>query len=159
VLIQVANHGPLVLSTNYWTSDLAREGKVWCSVNAGAIRVLLPPDRYGDLSAMRTGKYCVLSRGPWTPGIVTAGQFICAIHDAPEDGVEILFDDGSEAPYVLMLTAASFDVLPAEPAVGREWLCSVWVARDGKPHKSLERICHWRRVERIPCLLPWNPHA
>jgi hypothetical protein len=53
-------------------------------------------------------------------------------------------------------TADSFDLLPAAPEPGREWICSVWTAKDGKPHKALERRCHWRTVSRIPCLEPWD---
>ena len=41
-MIQITNHGPLILSSNYWDSDLARAGKVWCSVNAGAVRPGFP---------------------------------------------------------------------------------------------------------------------
>lgn len=141
-MIEIHNHGPLILRTNYWDSDLARAGKIWCSVNAGAIRVLLPPAAYGVLGDMRAAKYCVLSRGPWPA-------------ERRKDAIEILWDDGSDNPFVLHLTPESFDLLPAEPEPGREWICSTWIAKDGKPHKSMERICHWRRVEKIPCLRAW----
>jgi hypothetical protein len=143
-MIQISNHGPLILSTNYWDSELAQAGKLFVSVNAGAIRVLLPPSRYGDLQDMRAGKACVLSRGPWPEQQLA-------------EGIELMWDDGSEAPYALFLTPESFDMLPGEPQGGREWICAVYVAKDGRPHKSLERRCHWRRVERIPCLeRGWN---
>lgn len=142
-LIEVHNHGPLILSSNYWNSDLAEAGKVFVSVNAGAIRVLLPPSRYGDLSEMRTGNECVLSRGPWPEAYV-------------KEAIEIMWDDGSDSPFALHLTPESFDMLPGEPEPGREWICSTWVAKDGKPHKSMERICHWRRAAKLPCLEPWK---
>lgn len=141
-MISVRNHGPIVLETNYWDSELARAGKLFASVNAGAIRLLLPPSAYGALNDMRTAKECVLSRGPW-PAM-----------KLPE-AVEILFDDGSDSPFALHLSPESFDLLPAEPEIGREWTLTVWVAKDGKPHKSLERICHWRRVSKLPCLEAW----
>lgn len=142
-IINVSNHGALITSTNYWDSDLAREGKVWVSVNGGAIRVLLPPNLYGDLADMRQGKYCLLSRGPWPAERVA-------------EAIEIMWEDGSDSPYALHLTPESFDLLPAEPEAGREWTCSTWTAKDGRPHKSLERICHWRRVPRIPWMKPWR---
>ena len=143
-MIEIHNHGPLILSTNYWDSELAREGKLFVSVNAGAIRILLPPQAYGWLSDMRMARECILSRGPLP-------------EQQEAEGIEILWDDGSDSPFALHLTAASFDLLPAEPEAGREWICSTWTAKDGRPHKSLERICHWRRVSKIPCLLPWQP--
>jgi hypothetical protein len=142
-VIEIHNHGPLILSTNYWDSELARAGKLYVSVNAGAIRVLLPAALYGVLAEMRTSKVCVLSRGPWPA-------------EQRKEAVEIMWDDGSDSPFALHLTPESFDLLPAKPEAGREWVCSVWTAKDGEPHKSLERVCHWRQVARIPCLEPWR---
>lgn len=142
-MIIVNNHGPLITSSNYWTSDLAIGGKVFVSVNAGAIRVLLPRERWGDLNDMRQSKYCVLSRGPWP-------------EQRQQEGIEIMWEDESDSPYCLHLTPESFDLLPSEPAPGREWVLSAWIEKDGHPHKSLERICHWRRVPKIPDLSPWK---
>lgn len=156
MLVQVDNHGPLIIGTNYWDSELARAGKVFVSVNAGAIRVLLPPAAYGWLSDMRTAKECVLSRGPWSIKGLLGIPGAPHVETAVVEGVEIMWDDGSDSPFVLHLTPASFDMLPAEPEPGREWVCSTWTAKDGRPHKALERICHWRRVAEIPCLEPWK---
>jgi hypothetical protein len=142
MIIRIDNRGPLIVATNYWESELAKAGKIFCSVNAGAIRVLMPPLGYRHLDDM-LGE-CVLSRGPW-PEL-----------DLPE-AVEILWDDGSPDPFVLHLTPESFDVLPAQPEAHKEWVISVWVEFQGslRPHKVLEQVCHWRRVEKIPCMLPW----
>lgn len=142
-LIEITNHGPLVTGSNYWGSDLAAAGKVWVSVNAGAVRILLPPSAYSWLADMRAARECVLSRGPWPA-------------EGKPEAVEIMWDDGSDSPFALHLTPASFDLLPAEPAPGREWICSAWTAKDGRPHKAVERVCHWRRVPRVPWLKPWR---
>lgn len=136
-MIRIENHGPLIRATNYWESELASSGKFWVSVNAGAVRILVPQSRYADLADMRAAKECVLSRGP-------------------DDAIEIMFDDGSDQPYALHLTPTSFDLLPTAPEPGREWLLTVWLAKDGQPHKALERVCHWRRSARIPDLRPWR---
>jgi hypothetical protein len=141
--IHVENHGPLIVSTNYWDLDMARGGKVFCSVNAGAIRILLPPQHRPALNAMRGAEYVILSRGPWPEA-------------RTEHGVEILFDDGTDEPYLLHLTEKSFDMLPAEPPPGREWILTVWDLKKGRPHKCLERPVRWRRVPRIPWMKPWK---
>lgn len=143
-MITVENHGPLVIATNYFDGPLARRGLIFCSVNAGAIRVLLPPAAWPSLGDMRAAKECVISRGPW------AAQRIA-------EAVEILFDDTSDNPFSLHLTPESFDLLPAEPEPGREWILSVWTQKDGAPHKAMERICHWRRSSELPDLRPWRP--
>ena len=185
-MLQITNHGPLITATNYWDSELAHAGKLFVSVNGGAIRVLLPPQLYSYLADMRAAKECVLSRGPWGqdyachycgrhpyPHAGALSRHIFADHgkiiSSPElqilnrdqrkqrkYSVEIMWDDGSDSPYALHLTPASFDSLPAEPVLGREWVLTVWTKKDTSPHKSLERKCHWRRVERIPCLAPWS---
>lgn len=142
-MLEIHNHGPLILATNYWQSEAAAAGKLYCSVNAGAIRLLLPPGFRPALNAMRAAREVVLSRGPWP----AAGA---------QEGVEIMFDDGSDSPWCAHLTADSFDMLPAEPPTGREWIISVWIEKKGKPHKSLERPCHWRRVPKIPWMTPWR---
>jgi hypothetical protein len=95
------------------------------------------------LDDMRTSRDVVLSRGPWL-----------AMH--LEEAVEFLFDDGSQSPFALHLSTECFDALPSEPSKGREWTVSIWIWKEGKPHKAMERICHWRRVERLPWLKAWK---
>jgi hypothetical protein len=140
--ISIVNDGADVLSTNYWDSDLARAGKLFCSVNGGAIRVLLPRGLDSFIYDLVVARECVVSRGPWP-------EQDCA------DAVEIMWDDGSERSFAVQLTPASFDALPGEPPPGREWRISVWVCSGGAPLRFDESACRWRRVERIPCLLPW----
>jgi hypothetical protein len=143
MMIEIHNHGPLVLRSNYWQTDVAAAGKYYVSVNAGAVRLLVPNSQREVLNDMRAARQIVLSRGPWLA------------MNLPE-AVELLFDDGTESPFALHLSPESFDLLPAEPPPGREWILSVWIDKKGKPHKAIERPCHWRRVPRIPWLRPWQ---
>ncbi len=141
--VRIENHGPLITATNYWESDLARDKKILCSLNAGAVRILLPPVYRPAINDMRAADEVILSRGPW-PAMGVA------------EAVEILFDDCTAEPYVLHLNAASFDALPGEPPAGREWIITVWDQKKGRPHKCLERPLHWRRVPEIPWMRPWR---
>lgn len=145
--IAISNHGPLITATNYFDHPICTERSlVWCSVNAGAIRVLLPQPTWGILTDMRAGKVCVLSRGPWPAARLP-------------DAVEIMWDDGTQSPFALHFSPESFDLLPGEPPKDQEWVCSVYVRKDGRPHKALERKCHWRRVPSIPWMKPWGKNA
>ena len=83
--------------------------------------MLLPPVRYADIEEMRGAEYCILSRGS------RQGQ----------DAVEIMWEDHSDSPYSLQLTAESFDMIPAEPPAGREWILTVWTYG---PYKALEQV-------------------
>lgn len=139
--IVIRNHGPLIVESNWWDSDMARAGMLYCSVNAGCIRLLVPDSRRRIIQEMRDAEYVVLSRGPWP---------IRGLGEA----VELMFEDHGDQPYALQLGPESFDVLPAEPEPGREWVVAGWCTKRGRPHKHLERICHWRRVPRIPWCRP-----
>ncbi|MCI0437116.1 MAG: hypothetical protein L0271_26280 [Gemmatimonadetes bacterium] len=141
-MITVENHGPLIVATNYWQTEHAERGMMHVSINAGAIRCLLPLSIAGVIRELRQSRYAVLSRGPWTDKHLA-------------EAVEILWEDGSDAPHAWHLSPESFSMLPAEPPAGREWIISAWVERDGRPHRAVERPCHWRRVEKIPWMQPW----
>lgn len=137
------NHGPLLVATNYWQSEHAHAGKLYCSVNAGAIRVLLPESQRPVINELRTAEYAILSRGPWPAENRT-------------EAVEILWEDKSDSPHCWHLSVESFDLLPAEPEPGRDWTISIWDEKKHRPHKCLERPCYWRRVPQIPWLKPWE---
>lgn len=141
--IVTENHGPLILSSTYWGSGYEEGGKVFCSVNAGAIRLLVPRSNRTLIEEARKASVVILSRGPWP----ATGR---------SEGIEVLLEDGSDSPHALHLTPASFDVLPAEPPEGREWVFTLWDLKKGKPHKAVERRCLWRRVPEIPWLKPWT---
>ncbi len=144
MMLEIINHGSLIRATNYWKTDMAQAGKYFASVNGGAIRLLVPPSRRAAIEDMRAAQYVILSRGPW-PAMSLA------------EAVELLFEDQSDDPYALHLSPESFDLLPAEPQPGREWVLTVWDNKKDRPHKALERPCHWRRVPRLPWLRPWEP--
>jgi len=139
-MLRIANHGPLIVRTNYWETELAMAGKLYVSIKAGAFRILLPQAHESSLEDMRAAREIVISRGPWPAARL-------------DDAIEILFDDRSEYPYSMHLSPESFDRLPLDSDAAGEWVCSVWTApRRGYPHKALERIAYYRRVSRLPCL-------
>lgn len=142
-MIVTHNHGALLIASNYWGSDLDRTGKFYCSVNAGAVRLLLPCSRYSLVGEWRSCEYVILSRGPWP-------------EQGLDEAVEILFEDHSDSPYALHLAGQSFDLLPVEPEIGREWILSVWIEKKARPHKALERACRWRRSAFLPDLSKWS---
>lgn len=143
-MIEISNHGPLITSTNYWGSEHELHGKALVSVNAGAIRILLPRTMRPVLNDWRKCEYAIVSRGPWTD-------------EREENGIEILLEDHGDNPYAMHFGPQSFiSGLPSEPPVGQEWVLTVWDQKKHKPHKAMERPCKWRAVEKIPCLKKWS---
>ena len=143
-MIITENNGPQILSSTYWDSDQAAAGKLHVSVNAGAVRLLLPRSGWHALADMSQAKEIVLSREPWPEQQVA-------------DAFELLFEDGTGSPYAVHLVPQAFDVLPAQPRAGEEWICSVWTrpVPAEVPRCNLHRVCHWRRVPQIPWMKPW----
>jgi len=132
-LITVQNSGPLSVATNYGGSEYDRGGKCYCSINAGAVRRLLPKAKRGLVKDFHSAQYLILSRGPWPAA------------DASE-AVEITLEDGgADQPFALHFTATSFDMLPGHPEPGREWRLSVWTLENDGPYKAMEFPCKWRR--------------
>lgn len=141
-VLVVANHGPLITSTNFWDLPAAKAGKVLVSVNAGAFRVLVPRSAESAIPDMLTAKECLVSRGPW-PAMRLADAF------------EILFDDRSGNPFALHLAPESFDRIPADEDVAIPWVLTAWTSpRRGRPYRALERPCWYRRAPSIPYLKP-----
>lgn len=141
-MLTIENHGPLIMRTNYWETELAAGGKLFLSTNAGAFRLLVPPAHESLISEVRTSTEVIVSRGPWPAG----GQ---------ADAVEILFEDGSDEPYSIQLDLRSCDRVPVDEDQGRELIFTCWTRpRRGRPHKAYERPAWYRRVRRLPCLQP-----
>lgn len=134
-MIQVTNHGPLITATDYWQSEYAEAGKMLVSPNAGTIRCLLPPNQYPVVGDLRSTEYAIVSRGPWQG----------------RDAIEILWEDHTDSPHAWHLTSESCLMLPGDPG-DDHWTITCWVERRGRPHKAIERPCHWRRVESLPSL-------
>jgi hypothetical protein len=136
-MIQIANHGPLITASDYWRSDYANNDKIIVSPNAGAIRCLLPPALLPVIGDLRSSEYAIVSRGPWQG----------------REGLEILWEDHTQLPHVWHVTSDACLLMPGDPSPHR-WIISCWIERRGKPHKAIERPCHWRLVPRLPWLRP-----
>lgn len=140
----IENDGPAIIRTNYWDLPECRAGKVLVSLNAGAIRVLLPPSAEPAIPDMMAAAGCAFSRGPW-----------------PEmrlpDACEILFDDGSDSPFAFHLTRGAVDRWPTPEDQAREWVLTCWTRPQwGAPVKALDLPCRYRIVAALPCLRPWT---
>ena len=134
----VANDHQNIVSTNYFDSDQAAKGLLYLSWNAGAGRLLIPDNQLHCLAELRTGQYVVVSAGPWP-------------EKRRPQGLELMFEDGTDSPFSFHICPEQCDrVLPSKDegggfviaAWGRNGLLASWPGK-------------FRKVKRIPCLLPW----
>lgn len=114
-LLIIENAGADIARTNYWDSAMAREGYLFASWNAGTLRLLVPDVQLHVVTDMKTGAVAVVSRG----------------HQVGRDVIRILFDDGTDAPLVAVMSVEQCDRAIEDGAVGRTLKVIAW-GREGK---------------------------
>ncbi|MDU5837899.1 MAG: hypothetical protein E6559_00025 [Pantoea sp.] len=134
--IFIGNEGQAINQTNYWDTEHAAAGLVFLSWNAGAARLLVPDAAKALLPEMKGAQYVIISRGKY----------------ADRDALEILFEDGSDAPFCIHLMAEQSDRMLPESDQGGGFVVTVWT-RGGQKHRYNGK---YRVVESLPCLDPWS---
>lgn len=141
IIITIANHGPLIVASSYWQSEAAQHGKLYISVNAGALRLLVPLSQRQAISDMRPGaRHVVVSMLPvaqWREG---------------KYAVEWMVEDGTDSPWSCHLSPGQIDRAPGPDDVGKQWIATVWDEKNGRPHKCIERPAYVQIVPRLPWL-------
>lgn len=135
--LSIKNNGPDIEETNYFESEYAKRGIFYVSVNAGAFRLLVPPQYESAIPEFLTAREVVVSRGPWP-------------ENRRADAIEILFDDHTDSPYALHFGTEQIDRLPPKEDSGRDWQFSAWTRRKNGVHCEYRARCHYRTVPRIP---------
>lgn len=136
-MIRIHNDGPLIVETDYWDTPHAQRGLFYVSINAGAFRLLVPLLQEASLADMRTAAYVIVTRGVW--------------HG--RDALELLFEDGSDSPYVIHVQGAQVDRLPPTTDAGRTDLRCLVYTQTGL---ALELPARYRTASELPYLRPWG---
>jgi len=137
-MLMIENDGQLIKKTNYFESELARAGKFFLSMNAGAFRLLIPESLENAIkNEIKLAKSFIIVRGPWHQMHI-------------KDALELIFDDKSDEPFSLQLTEKSLDRWPNAGDEGKEFVLTIWV-------KGLKTILNtrikYKRVSEIPCVI------
>ena len=137
----IENKGQAVARTNYFDSEPASKGLFYLSWNAGAGRLLVPDSQKRTVLEMRSAKYVIVSSGP-------------LVEHGGVPAFELLFEDHSEAPFVLTIPHAQSDrVLPSKDQ-GGGFHVALWT-RGGL---KLRLPGRYREVPMLPCLEGWRSH-
>lgn len=137
-MLKFSNDGQELIETNFWDSPFAARGYFFLSVNAGAMRLLVPDSQLSQLRDIETGHDVIISIGRWSD----VGMDKC---------IEIMFDDGSDAPYAIHMVPEQLDRGFSKKDEGIDIPFHV-MTRIGV---FLRRKAKLRMVEAIPCLDPW----
>jgi hypothetical protein len=138
--LRFVNDGKKIVNTTYWDSAYCLAGKVFLSINAGAFRLLLPKSMENMLKEIEAAYSVVISRGPWPS-------------EGKTDALELLFEDGSDNPYCIHISAEQVDRLPPGSEQGWKGVFHIYANRATSPVVEFQRV-YYRRVEKIPCLKP-----
>lgn len=133
-LLVIENDGGDIAETNYFDSPMASAGMFFMSGRAGVVRLLVPDTQVHRLAEMKTGKLCVLTSG------IYRGQ----------PSIEVLFDDGTNTPFVLFLSTNQSDFHVATDRA--RTTLTAWT-RNGKVG---EWPVHQRVSRQLPNLQPWK---
>jgi len=126
-----ANDDQNIAMTNFWDSEIAMNGHFYVSINAGAIRLLLPKQLEWCIDEIKTGSYMVLSQST--------------------NDIELMFEDNSDSPFSLWAPIVFIDRLSSKSRMeGLRF--SVWTCGC---NKVLEMSANVRQVSRVPCLEKW----
>lgn len=137
-MTSIVNDGQRIAQTDYFDSEEAGKGFCFLSWNAGAARVLIPDAMAPMLTDMQAAQYVIISRGPWED---YGGR----------DAFELLFEDGSDAPFCLYIVAEQTDRLLPESEQGGGFVVTIWT----RLGEQLRLGGRYRTVECLPCLDPW----
>ena len=136
-LLTIENNGPEIVYTNYWRSDLNREGKIILSPNAGAFRVLLPECYASEiLDEISDGYFANVRRGL---DLGTLRQM-----------VEIAVYDRDREPYIIQMETAACTSLPLDSDQGRDFELTFWRKEPPTFIRKAKTIrCRYQRVSHL----------
>ena len=140
-MIIIENRGQAIASTNYWGSEHAAAGLLYLSWNASAARLMVPDSQKSLLREMRGAREVIVSRGPW-------------VEQGAREGLELLWEDGTDNPFAVHLVAEQTDRLIPETQQGAGFDVTAWT-RGGVKGRWPGR---YRAVGRIPWLKAWESH-
>lgn len=153
--LTIKNDGQRIVETNYWETELAKEGFIYCSINAGALRVLVSPAHHLQfLLAILVVDIVTASFGPVQAGAISK-EFGRSDAFPPNDipmGMQLLWHQAPSDRNVVILRPEQFDRLPPIQDHGRYCPCTVWLPdpQDGTPKCYRQHVAVIRRSAKLP---------
>ncbi len=136
--MKIISIGEQIVAADYFGSDLENAGLYQVTCMNGVIRLMWPANRKATIQQMMLAKEIIVTRGTYEG------------HEA----LEILFDDHSEAAYMLLIMESSLvGFFPGDP-VDKPWKFAIWMWVNGGPRMVYSKMAHWRQGTTLPDLRP-----
>lgn len=136
-VLSIINDGQRVLETNYFDMPQAQQGFLYATWNAGALRLLVPDNQVHVLPDMQSARNIVVTKGH---------HFAYGL-----ELFEILFDDGTDEPFAVLLDPHNSDRQVGQESHGKTLDVHVYT-RGGCAGIWPGRF----RQAPLPCLKPIN---
>lgn len=99
-MLRVYNDNELIKASNFWGHEFDKKGYFYISYNASAVRLLVPTSQNNMIGEMRTGKKIFINKG--------------FMPDMMRHMVEVVFFDGTDNPFTLILSEGQLFAWPIE---------------------------------------------
>lgn len=133
-IMVITNNGAEIAETNYFSTEHAREGILFFSVNGGCIRLLIPDNQLDIVPDIMTGQEIIITKGRLNG----------------KDGIEIMFEDFTDNPFAVTVSVDQWDMIPE---VDDRWKFAAYT-RYGIVFQC-DR-CMVRVSDSLPCLKAWE---
>ena len=136
LMIRIGNNG-FPLETTYFNTEMCSKGFYYLVHNTENYFLLLPKWNERVINEMETGKSVVITRGN---------------HEGKEDSFEVMFDDNSDNPYMIILRDEQFTRLSP---LKEGWNGNFYVySGDLDEYKLFFSQVYYRITDNLPCLQP-----
>jgi hypothetical protein len=140
--IFIKNEDHKIIETNYWETTPSKKGLYYMSLNAGYYRLLVPKNNDNFEKEISTAKYAVISRG-------AASQ----LNPPRPDAFEIVFEDGTDSPYAIIMTPDYWDRYPGDEDEGWNGKMAIYCNYSKEPVLEFDKV-YYRKAASLPCFDP-----
>ena len=141
-MLVIRNDNEKIAETNYWETELSQHGIFYMTLNAGYYRLLVPETDVNFVKEVLNASRVIISQG-------NTDQL-----DPPNDNAfEVVFEDGTDNPYALLMRRDNWDRNPAVEDTGWNGKMAIYYKTYKEPVLLFDKV-FYRRVDTLPCFDP-----
>jgi hypothetical protein len=126
------------IDTTYWNTDVCAKGLFYLVRNSNKYFLFIPEGRYDILKEMDTAKSIVITRGNY---------------NGKDDCFEVMFDDTSDNPYMIILQDEQFSRITSPLEEGWNGTFYIYSGKLEEYNRFFSYV-YYRIEDNLPCLQP-----